>query len=214
MLVDDHEILREGLRTLLASEPDLAVAAEAESGQVALRLVPHIKPDVILMDSSMPEMSGAETTRQLRKIWPDAKVIGLTLYQEVAYLEEMLAAGAQGYVLKSGEPADLIRAVRNVAAGGTYFDPAVRRPSNPADRPTTGIPLLGLGELSADELAVAKLLAEGLTNAEIAAALRLPLSAVAAHRTDAMAKLGVRNRAELTRVATQRKWLDDASACW
>jgi DNA-binding NarL/FixJ family response regulator len=209
MLVDNHEIMREGLRTLLASQPDVAVVAEAESGRAALRLMPRIKPDVILMDSSMPQMSGAETTRRLKKLWPGAKIIGLTLYEESAYLEEMHSSGAQGYVLKSGPPAQLIQAVRTVAAGGTYFDPAVPRQSNPHAQPETGIPPSALGDLSADELAVAKLLAEGHTNDEIAAALGLPASTVAMHRTDAMAKLGVRSRAELARIAAQRQWLGD-----
>lgn len=208
MLVDDHEIMRLGLRALLASEPDLAVVAEAESGSSALRLLARVKPDVVLMDSSMPEMSGSQTTRRLKELCPEVKVIGLTLYEQSAYLEEMIAAGAQGYVLKSGAPANLVQAVRTVAAGGTFFDPAVPRRSNPVTQIATGIPPPALGELSPDELAVAKLLAEGHTNAEIATTLHLPLATVSAHRADAMAKLGVRSRAELARVAAQRQWLN------
>jgi len=208
MLVDDHEIMRLGLKALLASERDLAVVAEAESGEIALKLMARAEPDVVLMDSSMPGMSGSETTRQLKKQWPAVKVIGLTLYEQSAYLDEMVLSGAQGFVLKSSAPANLVQAVRTVAAGGTYFDPAVPRRSRTAVPSTTEIPPSPLEDLSTDELAVVKLLAEGQTNAEIAATLGLPPSVVATHRTEAMAKLGVHNRAELARVAAQRQWLN------
>lgn len=208
MLVDDHDIMREGLRTLLAAQPDLIVVAEAESGEKALRLAPETKPDVVLMDSSMPEMSGAETTLLLKKLWPDVKIIGLTLYEESAYLKEMLASGANGYVVKSGSPENLIHAVRTVAAGGTYFDPVVPGSSDPVAQAGTVTPRSTPVDLNEDELAIAKLLAEGHTNAEIATALQVPSSAVATRRTEVMEKLGVRNRAELVRVAAQRQWLD------
>jgi two-component system response regulator NreC len=204
MLVDDHSGLREALRKVINLQPDLEVAAEANGGQAALQLLSHIDPDVVLMDGSMPEMSGIETTRRLKRLQPKAKIIGLTLYSESTYLEEMVAAGASGYLMKTGAPENVINAIRIVSKGGSYFDPAVpRRHQASVARGTSATE-----KLTARELAVAKLLANGLTNAEIAASLNLKIPVVEAHRTAALKKLGVRSRAELVRVATERHWLD------
>ena len=203
MVVDDHAGMREALRMIVNSEPDLAVVAEAASGRSAIELLRHTKADVVLMDGSMPEMNGIEATRQLSHLQPGLKIIGLTLYQEAAYLEEMIAAGARGYVSKTGDPTNVAKAIRTVAADETYLDQSVfRRPSpTPQDRPVTG-------ELTAVEIAVLKRLANGQTNAEIAADMNLTLSAVQTHRTTGMKKLNLRSRAELTRVAAARQWLD------
>ena len=203
MLVDDHPVMREALRVIITSEPDLAVVAEAGGGRAAIDLLGCAKPDVILMDGSMPEMNGMETTRRLKQLQPDVKIIGLTLYEQTTYLEEMAAVGASGYILKTGAPKNVINAIRVVTAGGTYFDPAVprRRVAAEQQRSTTG-------ELTADELAIAKLLADGQTNAEIAASLGWNVPAVEIHRTTLMKKLGLRTRAELVRVASQRHWVD------
>ena len=195
MLVDDHSGMREALRKIINSEPDLTVVAEANGGRTALELLGRSKPDVILMDGSMPEMNGIETTRQLKQLHSAVRIIGLTLYEEATYLEEMVAAGASGYVLKAGEPANVVKAIRAVAAGGTYFDKVVPRRSSAGmqNRPL-------LGQLTADEMAVMKLLADGQTNAEIAADLELALPIVERHRAAAMKKLGLRSRAELVRL--------------
>ncbi|HEY4271092.1 MAG TPA: response regulator transcription factor [Candidatus Udaeobacter sp.] len=203
MVVDDHAGMREALRLIVNSEPDLAVVAEAESGRSAIELLQHTKADVVLMDGSMPEMNGIEATRQLTELQPRVKIIGLTLYQEATYLEEMIAAGARGYVSKTGDPTNVARAIRIVAADETYLDQSVFRHSSPTpqDRPVTG-------ELTAVEIDVLKRLANGRTNAEIAADMNLTPSAVQTHRTTGMKKLNLRSRAELTRVAAARQWLD------
>ena len=203
MLVDDHSGMREALRTVINSQPDLTVIAEAEDGRTALKLLERVKPDVVLMDGSMPEMNGIEATHRLKQLHPDLKIIGLTLYEQTTYLEEMIAAGASGYILKTGAPANLFHALRTVAAGETYFDPMVPRRSAP-----TAADPAATGDLNADELAVAKLLADGHTNVEVAAILGLTPAMVETHRTAAMKKLGLRSRAELVRLAAQRKWLD------
>jgi DNA-binding NarL/FixJ family response regulator len=204
MLVDDHAGLREALRKVINLEPDLEVSAEASGGRDALQLLSHINPDVVLMDGSMPEMNGIETTRRLKRRQPKAKIIGLTLYGESTYLEEMVAAGASGYLMKTGSPENVINAIRIVSKGGTYFDPAVpRRHQASVARGTSATE-----ELTARELAVAKLLSNGLTNAEIAVSLDLKIPAVEAHRTAAFKKLGLRSRAGLVRVAAERHWLD------
>ena len=118
MLVDDHDALREALRKIINLQPDLEVAAEASCGRDALQLLSHINPDVVLMDGSMPKMNGIETTRRLKQLQPKAKVIGLTLYGESTYLEEMVAVGASGYLMKTGAPEQVIKAIRIVSKGG------------------------------------------------------------------------------------------------
>jgi DNA-binding NarL/FixJ family response regulator len=195
MLVDDHSGMREALRKIINLEPDLTVVAEADGGRTALELLSRSKPDVVLMDGSMPEMNGIETTRKLKQLHSAVRIIGLTLYEEATYLEEMVGAGASGYVLKAGEPAKVVKAIRAVAAGGTYFDKVVpwRSSAGIQNRPL-------LTQLTADEMAVMKLLADGQTNAEIAADLELALPVVERHRAAVMKKLRVRNRAELVRL--------------
>jgi DNA-binding NarL/FixJ family response regulator len=203
MLVDDHARLREALRRVINLEPDLEVVAEADEGGAALEILRRIRADVVLMDGSMPEMNGIETTRRLRELQPKAKIVGLTFYDESTYLEEMVAAGASGYIVKSSAPENLIKAIRIVNDGGTYFDLAVpRRRSTEA----TSAPSI-IEELSAEELAVAKLIAKGQTNSEIAVSLGVGLNKVKARRTAAMTKLGVHSRAGLVRVAVKRNWL-------
>jgi DNA-binding NarL/FixJ family response regulator len=202
MLVEDHALLRSTLRKLINRQPDLEVVGEANGGRAALELFPRVNPDVVLMDGSMPGMNGIETTRRLKQIQPNAKIIGLTFYGESTYLEEMAAVGASGYLVKTGEPENVMNAIRIVSAGGTYFDPAIPGPPAPAARAAAATE-----RLTADELAVAKLLANGRTNAEIAVSLGLKTSAVEKLRAAAMKKLGLRSRAELVRTAARRRWL-------
>ena len=203
MLVDDHAPLREALRKVINLEKDLEVVAEADGGTAALQLLRRINADVVLMDGSMPGMNGIETTRRLKRLQPKAKIIGLTLYGESTYLEEMVAAGASGYVIKTGAPENLINAIRIINDGDTYFDPAVQRHRSTA----AAAPPSAIEELTAGELAVAKLIANGQTNAEIAMSLGLKLKTVDARRITAMKKLGLRSRAGLVRVAAERNWL-------
>jgi len=204
MLVDDHAALREALRKIINLQSDLKVTAEASGGRAAIQLLPRANPDVILMDGSMPEMNGIETTRRLKQLQPNAKIIGLTLYSESTYLEEMVASGASGYVMKTGAPEHVINAIRIVSKGGTYFDPDVPR----RHRASVARRAPANKKLTAREIAVAKLLSNGLTNAEIATSLGLDIPTVEAHRTAALKKLGLRSRAGLVRVAAERDWLD------
>jgi two-component system, NarL family, invasion response regulator UvrY len=200
LLVDDHAGMREALRRFINLEPDLAVVAEAD-GHSALEVFARTRPDVILMDGSMPGKNGIEVTRELKQIDRAVKVIGLTLYESSAYLEDMIAAGAKGYVLKTGAATHIAEAIRAVAAGKTYFDESIpRQPSASAETKTVA------DDLSADELAVLKRVANGQTNDEIAAELEVPLALVQRRRTAAMKRLNVRSRAELARVAALRQW--------
>ena len=201
LLVDDHAGMRDAVRTFINSEPDLAVVGEADSGHAALDVFSRTTPDVVLMDGSMPGKNGIEVTYELRQLQPAVRIIGLTLYESSTYLEDMIAAGAKGYVSKTAAPTNIAEAIRAVAAGRTYFDENIpRRSSAPAHNQAV------MDKLSEEEAAVVKRLADGQTNAEIAAALEVSLPIVESHRTAAMKKLNVRSRAELARVAALRQW--------
>jgi two-component system invasion response regulator UvrY len=200
LLVDDHAGMRDALRTFINSEPDLAVVAEAD-GNSAIDVFGRTAPDVVLMDGSMPGKNGIEVTHELRQRQPAVRVIGLTLYESSTYLEDMIAAGAKGYVSKTGTPTNVAEAIRAVAAGKTYFDKNIPRRSSASAQNQTEV-----DDLSADELAVMKRIANGQTNDEIASDLEVTLPVVERLRTAAMKKLNVRSRAELARVAAQRQW--------
>jgi DNA-binding NarL/FixJ family response regulator len=203
MLVDDHAGLRQALRHAINLERDIEVVAEADGGRAALHLLRRINPHVILMDGSMPKMNGIETTRRIKRLQPEAKIVGLTLYGESTYLEEMVVAGASGYLTKTGEPENVVNAIRIVNDGGTYFDPAV---SSHHATPAAASPMTA-EELTAGELAVAKLVANGRTNSEIAVSLGVKLKTVEARRIAVVKKLGLRGRAGLVRLAAERNWL-------
>jgi DNA-binding NarL/FixJ family response regulator len=200
LLVDDHAGMRDALRRFINLQPDLSVIAEAD-GHSALEVFTRTMPDVVLMDGSMPGKNGIEVTHELRQLHPAVKVIGLTLYESSAYLEDMIAAGAKGYVLKTGAATHVAEAIRAVAAGKTYFDENVQRRSSASARNHSVA-----HKLSEHELAVVKRLADGQSNAEIATALGVSLPVVERHRATAMKKLNVRSRAELARVAALRQW--------
>jgi DNA-binding NarL/FixJ family response regulator len=201
LLVDDHAGMRDALRTFIDAEPDLTVVAEAANGHSALDIFRRTTPDVVLMDGSMPGKNGIEVTHELRQLQPAVKIIGLTLYESAAYLEDMMAAGAKGYISKTGAPTNVADAIRAVAAGRTYLDENIPRRSSPAAHAQAV-----MEELSQEEMAVAKRLVDGQTNSEIATALDLSLPIVERHRTAAMKKLNVSSRAELARVAALRQW--------
>jgi len=201
--VDDHSGMRAALRTMINAEPDLVVVAEADGSKSAVELLGSATPDVVLMDGSMPGMNGMDVTRLLIELQPSVRVIALTLYEELTYLEEMIAAGAKGYVLKTEAPVNLAKAIRAVAAGDTFFDNLIPRSSSAAAPDE-----LVHEKLNADELAIVKRLADGQTNIQIAADLKLALPVVEKHRNAAMKKLGLRSRVDLVRLAALRKWLD------
>ncbi len=209
-LADDHAVVREGLKALINAQPDMEVTGEAADGQAACELVPQLRPDVVTLDVSMPGMSGAQAAAQLRETCPQSRVLALTVHEDRGYLRQLLEAGAAGYVLKRAAAGELIRAIRAVAAGGTYLDPAVagqvvgRLGREPAGKgPADG------GELSDREAEVMRLLAAGHSNKEIAGRLGLSVKTVETYKARAQEKLGLRGRADLVRYALQRGWLRD-----
>jgi DNA-binding NarL/FixJ family response regulator len=206
-LADDHPVVREGLRTLINSQSEMIVVGEAADGDQACQQIPKLKPDVVIMDVSMPGMTGSQATAKLKVDCPTAKIVMLTVHEDKGYVRQLLAAGAAGYVLKRAAPSELIHAIKAVATGGTYIDPImatkvvvnfVRKP-NQSGQPTA--------ELSDRETDVAKQTAAGYSNKEIAAKLELSIKTIETYRARAMDKLGLQGRASLVRYAVQQGWL-------
>ena len=205
LLVDDHPVVRSGLHAMIAALPDMIVVAEAADGASAVRETALTRPDVVVMDVSMPGMSGVEATRELRRCFPDVRVVALTAHEDRGYLQQLLAAGAIGFVVKRAAAEDPIRAIRHSAACRSYIDPAVTGQSLAqqarVDDPPAGAALVEL------EVAVLRLVAQGLLDREIAARLRLEVAKVEAGKLGAMTKLGLKTRAGVVRYALQRGWL-------
>lgn len=208
LLADDHVTVRYGLKLLIDAEPDMTVIAEAGDGDEAVRKTLETKPDVVVMDISMPGMNGLAATRALKQAQPGTLVITLTRHTEDAYLQELLRAGASGYILKRSAPTELLHAIRGVAAGGQYLD------STLTSRVTAGFitrPGGVRGSVSAltdREAQVLRLIAAGYGNKEIAAKLSLSAKTVDAHKTNAMRKLDLRGRIDIVKYAVLQGWLD------
>ncbi len=200
LLVDDHEIVRTGLRMLFQAEPDILIVGEAGSGEAAIAAVTALKPDVVVMDIAMPGMNGIEATRQIKAVSPETAVLALTMHEEEPYFFQMLEAGASGYVPKRATADDLISAIRIVAQGQVFLYPSLARllvqdylQRETADQPAQSDPL------TPREREVLSLIAEGLTNREIAEALVISVKTVDRHRENIMHKLNLHNRVELVK---------------
>ncbi|HYS25521.1 MAG TPA: response regulator transcription factor [Vicinamibacterales bacterium] len=212
LIADDHAIVRQGLRLLIDSQPDMEVVAEAAEGRAALDLADAVKPDVVVMDISMPRMNGLGATRILKQRQPAVAIVALTRHEDETYLEELLRAGASAYVLKQSPPADLIQAIRAVAAGGIYLDRAMT--SRVADgllarKGPTDVAPTGAKQPTERESEVLRLVAVGHSNVEIAARLDISVKTVEVHKTNAMRKLGLLGRVDVVRYGVLRGWLYD-----
>ncbi len=194
LIVEDHPVVRSGIRMLLTEEGDIDVLAEASNGREALTCLETIKPDLLLLDISMPEVNGLEVTQHVREKYPTMPILILTMHEDERYFFQLLRAGATGYIVKGAAPNDLVSAVRAVAAGQAYLYPSLARLL--AKEPDT--------VLSARELEVLQLTAQGLTAREVGKRLSISSNTVERHRANIMSKLGVSNRAELIRYAIRR----------
>ncbi len=209
LLVDDHAVVREGLRSLLASDPRFEIVGEASEGESALAAANTLRPDVVVMDISLPGMNGVQTTRRLKSQQPDTRVVALTVHEEGGYLRSLLDAGASGYVLKRSAASELVRALEVVGDGGTYLDPGVT--SQLVGRLVRTAPHIGPAPmLSEREAEVVRLVAQGYSNKEIASKLEVSVKTVETYRYRAVDKLGLRSRADLVRYAVERGWLAGA----
>ncbi len=199
LIADDQDLVREGLRMLLEAEPDLAVAGEAADGNQALDQARLLDPDVILMDVRMPRMNGIEATTRLVQAGSRARILMLTTFNLDEYVYHALKAGASGFLLKDASRDQLTGAVRAVAAGDTLLAPAITRRliEDYCHGPAPGA-LVGGGDLSERELGVVRLVAQGLSNAEIAARLYLSEATIKSHVARILARLGLRDRVQVT----------------
>jgi DNA-binding NarL/FixJ family response regulator len=205
-LVDDHAVLREGLRLLINAQPDMHVAGESEHGRNLADVVTEAT-DIVVMDVSMPGFSGARATAALKFARPNIAVIALTRHNEKGYLQQMLESGASGYVLKQAPAGELINAIRMVSRGGTYLDASLAQkllPRHAAKRDHTGM----LKQLSEREQEVVTMIALGHTNKEIASALAISVKTVETHKANVMEKLEITSRAGLVRFAMTQGWLE------
>ena len=205
LIVDDHAIVRDGIRALLALAGDMTVVGEAGGGRDAIPLARSLSPDVIVMDVAMPDLGGLEATLEIRKQRPEAKVVVLSQYAEPSYVRRLLSAGASGYVLKKAAGADLVAAIRAVHRGGMVLDPEVARTAleqDPLHDPTRGAVSADEYERLTDrEKQVLKLVAEGRSNKEVAALLGISVKTAMSHREHVMEKLRAHNRTDLIRFA-------------
>jgi two-component system response regulator NreC len=202
LIADDHPVLRSGLRVLLGADSDLEVVGEAGTGEETLRLAEELRPDVVLLDISMPGESGIETVRRLKAKLPALKVLFLTMHEEEGMLLEALNAGADGYLIKRADEAEIVQAIRVVHRGDVYVHPAMTRAllsqAETAERPPEPVE-----PLTHREIDVLRLLARGNTNRQIAELLALSIRTVESHRANLMGKLGLSSRVELVTYAEE-----------
>lgn len=210
LLADDHAVVRHGLRLLIDSQSDMEVVAEAGDGTAAVEQAQAVRPDVVVMDISMPGINGLVATRTLKGLQPDSVIVILTRHGDDAYLEELLRAGADGYVLKQSAASELLQAIRATVARGQYLDPALTA------RVTAGF-LAKAGRrafaprasVSTREAEVLRLIASGHSNKEIAAQLQLSVKTIEVHKANAVRKLGLTGRIDIVRYALLQGWLSD-----
>jgi DNA-binding NarL/FixJ family response regulator len=206
VLVDDHMMLREGLRAILEAQPDLDVVGDAPDGLEAIRLIDRVAPHVVVMDIAMPGMNGLEATRRIKKAHPDCRVLILTQYEDREYILSVMKAGAVGYVLKRSAGAELASAIRSVWAGEPALDPKAARAvvdafvacASPAGESAE------CGPLTDREREVLILVAEGYSNQQIACTLHISPKTIEVHRGNIMTKLGLHNRTDLVKYAIRK----------
>ena len=210
LLADDHAIVRQGLRLLIDSQPEMTVIGEAADGDAVVAQAQALHPDVVLMDISMPGTNGLVATRRLKQRQPGLVVLALTRHDEDTFLQELLRAGASGYVLKQSPPPQLLQAIRIVGAGGIYLDPAItaRVADGLLDGRQDGARAPD-GAISDRESEVLRLVAVGHSNKEIADRLTISVKTVEVHKANAMRKLGLTGRVDVIRYGVLQGWLYD-----
>jgi len=207
VLVDDHAVVRDGLKLLIGAQPDLEVVGEASNGEEALEVLLRLRPDVAVIDISMPIMNGLELITRLKQADVPTRLLALTAHEDVSYVQQLQRMGAIGYLLKRSAADELIHAVRTVAEGRRYLDPMVMNEvvnvlsSSPQDNAAPHV------ALSERELEVMKFIARGFANKEIAAKLDISIKTVDTYKVRSMSKLGLHGRSEIVRYAISQGWL-------
>jgi two-component system response regulator NreC len=210
MIADDHVVVREGLKLVIEGQRDMVVVSEASDGASAIQQAQDLKPDVVIMDISMPGMNGLVATRTLKRILPQSVIVTLTRHGDDAYLQELMRAGASAYVLKQSPPVELITAIRTCASGGQYLDSALTARVTAEFLGRDGKKLNQGGVTPSErESEVLRLIAAGYSNKEIATRVTLSVKTVEAHKANAMRKLGLSGRIEIVKYAILQGWLKD-----
>jgi two-component system response regulator NreC len=205
LLADDHETVREGLRLLVNAQGDMQVVGEASTGREALERVRALRPDVVVLDLTMPDMSGLTVARSLKNGEPPTAIVALTRHDDDAYVQELVVAGASAYVLKQSPSSELLKAIRVAATGGHHLDPALPPPDHPRDpRRRRGTP-----PVTEREAEVLRMMAVGHSNKDIASTLSISIKTVEVHKANAMRKLNLRGRTDVVRYAVLNEWLRD-----
>ncbi len=212
LFADDHTIVRDGLRLLFKSEPQFTIVGEASNGVEALDLVAKHKPDVAVLDISMPKLNGIEATKIIKDKYPDTKVLILTIHENEEYIQQMILAGADGYVVKNAEKKEIFDGVRSVAQNETFFSPTVSKVLLEGlikrTRNKETIENDNYNKLTKREMEVFQLIAEGLTSKEISQKLFLSISTVNSHRMNIMKKLDIHDIASFVKYAIQKKLIE------
>ena len=210
LLADDHVTVRQGLKMLIDSQDDMTVVSEASDGTAAVEQARTLRPDVVVMDISMPGMNGLVATRTLKQIQPDSVIVILTRHGDDAYLQELLRAGADGYVLKQSAASELLQAIRATAVRGQYLDSALTARVTAGFLAKSGRKAQATGvSVSERESEVLRLIAAGYSNKEIAAQLELSVKTVEVHKANAARKLGLKGRIDIVKYALLQGWLSD-----
>ena len=210
VLAEDHKTVREGIKLLVNAQSDMEVVGEAGDGAAAITAVRENRPDLVVMDVSMPEMNGLKATQKLKSEFPDLKILTLTRHDDDSFLEQLISAGASGYVLKQSAPAELINAIRIVGSGKSYLDPSLagKVMGSFGSRSLRGDEYGS--SVTGRELEILRYIALGYANKEIASKLNLSVKTVEAHKANAMRKLNMRGRIDIIRYAVLRGWLEDS----
>lgn len=211
LIADDHSVVRDGIRSVLKSSPEYRIVAEAEDGEQAVTLAQRHRPDVIVMDISMPRLNGIEATALIKKQNPDIKVVILTVHEDEEYVYQILRAGASGYVLKSAGKREIFAAIKSAISGERFFSPGISniiidsfvRRANDQDNRREHSPTQTGNQLTKRETEVLRYIAQGYTNRKIAETLFLSIRTVNTHRTKLMQKLDIHDTARLVRYAIQ-----------
>jgi DNA-binding NarL/FixJ family response regulator len=211
LLAEDHNTVREGIKLLVNAQPDMTVVGEAADGRAAIEKTRELMPDLLVMDISMPELNGLKATEKLRQEFPDLKILTLTRHTDDGYLQQLIKAGVNGYVLKQSAPTELINAIRTVTSGRSYVDSELTRKVLGAYAGRQAGPLRGEGTAYTTdrENEVIRLIAWGYSNKEIASRLELSVKTVEAHKSNAMRKLNMRSRIDIVRYAILKGWLEE-----